>query len=214
MIRSVRASSIRQLNGTVISRSSRQQKQLQQHTRKQLSSNSKTTAEESGSSSSSATKAPSYSNPSLDPHQVSDSMIRSSKTEIRISGTEAINDIPPETHMKNYALALGLLGFVGSVWYYSIQAVGKPEGGMEELMADAESAKQEKLVKSHGERSAEELAQLDVTMSEMDSDDLVVAVAADDEVAQREEDLNMAAGKKGKTGRPLWKKVVFFWKRE
>lgn len=208
MIRSVRASSIRRWNSTIISRSSRhrQPQKVQQHARKQLSSNSKNKPEEVGS----------YSNPNMDPHQVSDSMIRNSRTEIRTSGTEVINnEIPPETHMKNYALALGLVGFVSGVWYYSIQAVGNAGGGMDALMADAESAKQEKLIKSHGERSVEELAQLDVTMSEMeDSDDLVVAVAADDEIAQKEEDLNMAAGKKGKTGRPLWKKIVFFWKRE
>jgi len=90
---------------------------------------------------------------------------------------------------------------------------------MEELLADAADAKKDQLSKSESERSAEELAQLDVTMSQLDGEgvdgeDLFVAVAADDEVAQREEDLNMIAGKKGKSGRPLWKKIVFFWKKE
>ena len=143
------------------------------------------------------------SNPNFDPHQVSDNMIRSARTEIRGSGTETLNkEVSSEIHMKNYALAVSLIGFCTAVWYYSIQAVGKPEGGMEELLADAASAKQNQLLKSESERSAEELAQLDVTMSGVEGDDLIVAVAADDEIAQREEDLNMDAAKKKNGGRP------------
>ena len=177
----------------------------------------------SGSSSSS------YNDPTLDPHQVSDSMIRSARTEVRIPGTEALNEIPPETHYKNYALALTLVGFVTSVWYYSMQAVGSSDGsgggsgndGMNEFLRDAESAREAKKKRDESEKSANELAQLDITMSQLekdgalDGDDVMVAVAADDEVAQREEDLNRGTMKKNGGGsRPLWKKVVFFWKKE
>jgi hypothetical protein len=201
-----RATSIRQLNSVII-RAQRQNRLSQ----KQLSSNSKNATEETTANKT----AESYGDPNMDPHQVSDSMIRNARTDIRISGTEALNDIHPETHYKNYAMALSLMGFVTGVWYYSISSVGKAEGGMEELMADAELAKKDRVLKSQSERSAEELAQLDVTMSEFDGDDdIVVAVAADDEIAQREEDLNMSAGKKAKSGKPLWKKVVFFWRRD
>ena len=85
---------------------------------------------------------------------------------------------------------------------------------MEELMVDAASAKEALLAKEESERSAEELAELDVTMSGVDGDDVIVAVAADEDIAQKEEDLNMKAAKKGSGGRPLWKKIVLFWKKE
>ncbi len=211
MIRSTRTIPSRLLsNGTTI----RQHSRPKQHAlvkKNQLSSNTK-------NNTTTNKEAASYSNPNLDPHQVSDSMIRSSATEVRVPGTEALNSITSEQKIKNYVLALTLVGFCTGVWYYSIQSVGKPEGGMEELLADAADAKRDQLSKSESERSAEELAQLDVTMSQLegeavDGDDIFVAVAAEDEIAQREEDLNMMSGKQGKAGRPLWKKVVFFWKK-
>jgi len=213
MIRVARSIPSRQLtNGSMIGHRSRQQQHVLVK-KNQLSSNtnkSPTTNKEAVAS---------YSNPSLDPHQVSDSMIRNSPTDIRVPGTEALNSVTMNKKIKNYVLAMTLVGFCTGVWYYSIQSVGRPEGGMEELLADAADAKKDQLSKSESERSAEELAQLDVTMSQLDGEgvdgeDLFVAVAADDEVAQREEDLNMIAGKKGKSGRPLWKKIVFFWKKE
>lgn len=193
--------------------------QPKQNVRKQ-SNKSNTTSESTITSTSS-----SYNNPSLDPHQVSDTMIRSAQTEIRTSGTEAINtQITPETHVKNYVMALSLVGFVTGVWYYSIQSVGQSgnnasgeNGMMEELIKDAEMAREEKKLREGRERSVEELAQLDVTGSEYDSsddDELIVAVAADDDIATREEALNMRKMKSGSGGKPLWKKVVFFWKRD
>ncbi len=207
MIRTITPNTLRVLRGNLTRGC---QKQQQQQGRKKLSSStSKTTSEEATSSA-----KPSYSDPNFDPHQVSDSMIRNARTEIRIPGTEAINEVSSEIHMKNYAMAASLVGFCTAVWYYSIQAVGKPEGGMEELFADAQSAKEDQLSKSQSEKSVEELAQLDVTMSGVDGDDVIVAVAADDEIAQQEEDLNLRAAKKQNGGRPLWKKVVFFWKRD
>mmetsp|Transcript_31189 Transcript_31189/g.36388 ORF Transcript_31189/g.36388 Transcript_31189/m.36388 type:complete len:223 (-) Transcript_31189:67-735(-) len=158
----------------------------------------------------------SYSNPNLDPHDVSDQMIRNSATEIRLSGTEALDSLSLEQKMKNYGLALSLIGFVTGVWYYSIQAVGNPQGGMDELMADAAEARKTQSSKQDSDKSIEDLAQLDLTMSQLDGDDVIVAVAADDEIAQREEELNMNASGKNKSngGRPLWKKVIFFWKKD
>ncbi len=197
--------------------------QPKQNVRKQ--SNKSNTTSESSTPSTSASKSSSYNDPSLDPHQVSDSMIRSAETEIRTSGTEAINtQITPETHVKNYVMALSLVGFVTGVWYYSIQSVGQSgssangeNGMMEELIKDAEMAREEKKLREGRGKTVEELAQLDVTGSEYDSsddDELIVAVAADDDIATREEDLNMKKMKSGSSGKPLWKKVVFFWKRD
>jgi hypothetical protein len=192
--------------------------QPKQNVRKQSNKSNTSNTSESTSS---------YNNPSLDPHQVSDTMIRSAQTEIRTSGTEAINtQITPETHVKNYVMALSLVGFVTGVWYYSIQSVGQSgsssgdnNGMVEELIKDAEMARKEKKMREGRERSVEELAQLDITGSEYDNsseedDELIVAVAADDDTATREEDLNMKKMKSGSGGKPLWKKVVFFWKRD
>eukprot|EP01083_Nonionella_stella_P082366 227337_1 len=212
---SIRSSSLRQINSTLIRRQHQLQAQ-QQNVKNQLQLRSKSTTKNTTPKENET--PPSYNDTTMDPHQVADSMIRNSKTELRISGTEALNKLTPQQKMKNYVLALSLMGFVTGVWYYSILAVGKPEGGMEDFMNDANVAKEEKLLQSDSEKSAEELADLDVTMSQYgngeDDDDIVVAVAADDDIAQMEEDLNMNAGNKGKGGRPLWKKVVFFWKKE
>lgn len=109
------------------------------------------------------------------------------------------------------------MGFCTSVWWYSIQSVGRAEGGIEDLQAEANEAREVRQEKEVSDGKMEELAGLDVTMSQMsgDMEGVEVAVAAEAEVAQMEEDLNNAAnGKNAKGKRPLWKKVVFFWKRD
>lgn len=149
-----------------------------------------------------------------DPHQVANDMVQSSP-EARISGTEALNSITPQQKMRNYITALSLVTFCTGVWYYSIQSVGRPEGdgGMDELRAEAQEAREVRSRKELEERNAEELAQLDsVSVDGVGDDDVIVAVAADADIAQVEEDL--LKGKKSGSGRPLWKKIVFFWRKE
>ena len=128
-------------------------------------------------------------------------------------GTEALESITSEQRYKNYAGAVGLISFSIGVWYYSIQAVGQSAGGVD-LRAEAEEARDVRDMKSAQEMNAQDLAQIDVTMAQYgdDADDMVVAVAAPDHIAQQEEDALTAGKKKG--GRPLWKKVVLFWKKE
>jgi len=147
-----------------------------------------------------------------DPHQLADEMVRNAPDITRISGTEALQSITAEQKMKNYGMAVGLASFCVGVWYYSILAVGKPEGGIDELRAEAQEALVGRDRMRAEEKNAEELAQLDVTLSSYGDDDMIVAVAAPDDIAQQEEEA-MAGGKK-KSGRPLWKKVVLFWKKE
>jgi len=157
----------------------------------------------------------------MDPHAMASEMVRRAP-DGRTAGTDAIASITPEQKMRNFALATGLLGFCTWVWWYSIQSVGKAEGSIEDLRAEAEDARVVAEQKSVTEKEAEELAQLDVTMSQLgdeigeDGDDVMVAVAAPDDIAQEEEELNISAKKKGSAtgGRPLWKKIVFFWRRE
>ncbi len=148
-----------------------------------------------------------------DPEQLASDMVRRA-SDSRISGSEALESITPEQKMRNYVTALGLLTFCTGVWYYSIQSVGKAEGGMEELREEAQEAMDALDRKNMEEKNAEELAQLDVTLASNygdGDDDVIVAVAAPDEIAEMEE--NAITGKKN-SGRPLWKKVVFFWRRD
>jgi hypothetical protein len=159
-------------------------------------------------------KAPPSRPPPTDPEQLAMEMVRRAPNS-RVSGSVALESMTPEQRMKNYVTALGLVAFVTGVWYYSIQAVGKSEGGMDDLREEAMDAMDALDRKKMEEKNAEELAQLDVTLASNygGDDDVIVAVAAPDEIAQIEENAVTGAGKK-KSGRPLWKKVVFFWRRE
>mmetsp|Transcript_11382 Transcript_11382/g.10890 ORF Transcript_11382/g.10890 Transcript_11382/m.10890 type:complete len:238 (-) Transcript_11382:272-985(-) len=163
----------------------------------------------------------------FDPHAMAQKLIL--KSEGRMQGTEAIQSMTPEQRMRNYATAAGLVGFVTWVWWYSMQAVGRSQsngdGDIEQkLRNEAEDAVNSAETKSISQQEAEELAQLDVTLSgDLDGDDgsimgedIIVAVAAPDDIATAEENINLAAvNKKGtNTGKPLWKKVVFFWRRD
>jgi hypothetical protein len=160
-----------------------------------------------------------YNSKDLDPHQVASEMVRNS-SDGRISGIEALEAITPEQKMRNFGTAFGLAGFCIGVWYYTIQSVGKADDGIDKLIAEAEEARANHEKKSLSDKKAEELAQLDVTMSQLSKDvegaeDLTFAVAAPDEIAQLEEDLNSAAGNNKGTSanKPLWKKIVFFWRK-
>jgi len=123
----------------------------------------------------------------------------------RTPGTESIRELTPQQRQANYMVAAVLFTFVSSVFYYSMNAVGKAEGGMDALVEEASYAKK----KSTAEEEVEELLKME------DVEDAEIALAAPKEVAEREE-----ARLKAKHGdnaasndRPLWKKIVFFWRR-
>mmetsp|Transcript_7657 Transcript_7657/g.7229 ORF Transcript_7657/g.7229 Transcript_7657/m.7229 type:complete len:125 (+) Transcript_7657:3-377(+) len=116
----------------------------------------------------------------------------------RISGTEALSALTPQQKMRNYSTAVGLASFCVGVWYYSISAVGQAGGGIDELRFEAQEARDNLSKKSVEEINAEELAHLDDTA---------------DEIAQQEEELIITGGEK-KVKRPMWKKVLLFWKKE
>ena len=59
-------------------------------------------------------------------------------SDIRIPGTEAIASLTPEQRIRNFAMALTLVGFATGIWWYSIQAVGKSETGVDQLRAEAQ----------------------------------------------------------------------------
>jgi len=84
-------------------------------------------------------------------------------------------------------------------------------------MAEANEAKEGREDREISDGKMEELAGLDVTMSQMsgDMEGVEVAVAAEAEIAQMEEDMNNAANQgAGNVKKPLWKKIVFFWRRD
>lgn len=134
---------------------------------------------------------------SQDPHQLASDMVKNAP-DSRISGTEALTALTPQQKMRNYATALGLVAFCTGVWYYSISAVGQADGGIDELRLEAQEARDNKSKKSAEEINAEELTQLDDTA---------------DEIAQEEEELIITGGER-KAKRPVWKKVLLFWKKE
>ena len=177
-----------------------------------------------------ATTAASRSQPPKDAHQLAQERILASP-DTRIAGTEAIQALTPQQRMRNVGLATFLVGFVGGVWWYSMQAVGRAEADEVSLRAEAEEARGAAERELMQQREAEELAELEVTMAnlaeaeaggeliDVKDADITVAVAAPDAIAREEEERNLAARRRAAggsdgSGRPLWKKVVFFWRRE
>eukprot|EP00978_Attheya_sp_CCMP212_P024563 scaffold77428_cov55-Attheya_sp.AAC.2 len=150
----------------------------------------------------------------MDPHAMADEFVKQSHG--RMPGTEALQSLTMEQKAKNFATAGGLMGFCVWVWWYSIQSVGKSGGkGLEDLQAEAQEARDAAAQKSTSQQEAEDLVGLEMSVDTSD-EDLVIAVAAPDHIAQQEEDENRAARdkKRGKSTRPMWKKIVLFWQKE
>lgn len=164
--------------------------------------------------------------------------------EGRKAGTEAIATITKEQKMSNFAMASGLLAFVSYIFYYSLSSVGGEENakqfflgddsegkdgegkvnpGFEEFLKEANEGRSEEERKLEEERvargEARELAELEHTTAARlkveGVEDEIVASANEDE----EREMARAAGFEESSGaqlkkRPLWKKIVFFWRRE
>lgn len=143
-----------------------------------------------------------------DPHQLASDMVRDapdarSFNGDRISGTEALQSITPEQKMKNYVMAIGLVGFCTGVWYYSIQSVGKADGGFDALQAEAQEARIIKVKKDAETIDVQDLTQLDETIQSLDENEL-------EQIASLDDMTHNTSGGKG----PFWKRVVFFWKKQ
>lgn len=155
----------------------------------------------------------------IDPQQLASEFVQFSAA--RKQGSESIQELTQTQKLQNYGLALSLVGFVVGVWYYSMTSVGRSEGGMEQLLSEAEGARDAKEKKSVAEKEVGELLKAEMSLGSLDASDeamggkgLVVAVAAPDDIARFEEERNLDVTGNKKGGRPLWKKVVFFWKKE
>ena len=136
----------------------------------------------------------------------------------KLSGIEAVNALPASIHMANYGTAAGLFGFVGFVFWYSMSTVGQMKGDEDSLSIfeqEASAGRVAKAKQAAQDRTAEELVGLDMGMSEKDleSQGITLAVAAPDDIATREEDLNKAVLASGETPkRSMVNRIVFFWR--
>jgi hypothetical protein len=140
--------------------------------------------------------------PEKDPHQMASDMVRDAPDARafdgqRISGTEALQSITPEQKMRNYVTAFGLVTFCTGVLYYSIQSVGKADGGFDALQAEAQEVRDLNARKDAETIDAQDLADLDATVERMDSEGVDVMGDQNASIKDR---------------KPLWKRVVFFWR--
>lgn len=146
---------------------------------------------------------PSMPKGSIDPNYLAQERIEANIGNL--SGIEAVQAMPFQIRAQNVATAAALIGFVASVWYYSMAKVGgsmHTDEPLSQLMheANAASVKKEK----QAEREQENLAHLELEVE----DGMELALAAPGEIADQEE----AAVAKPKSSRSMLNRVVFFWK--
>jgi hypothetical protein len=147
-----------------------------------------------------------------------EAMTRMDENMGKLSGIEAVNALPSRIHMANIITATGLFGFVGFVFWYSMSTVGQVTRDGDSLTIfeqEASAGRAAKARQAAQDRTAEELAGLDIGMSEKDieSQGITLAVAAPDDIATLEEDLNKAVLKPGEAPkRSLVNRVFFSWR--
>lgn len=158
----------------------------------------------------------------VDPQLMSQEYIQFSSA--RKPGTESILELTQTQRLSNYALALSLMGFVTWVWYYSMTSVGQSGGGIEQLMNEAEDARDNNSNSSSSDQEVGDMLRAEMNLGNVDRDDygktldqrnLSVAVAAPENVAREEESkANANTNASVSPPRPLWKKIVLFWRRD
>lgn len=127
----------------------------------------------------------------------------------RPQGQDALVDLDPKKKMANYGMAVGCVAFVTGVWYYSISAVGKGDGEIEEL----ERAAQKVTVHQSGYKVQQQ--QQTTAQTVVDGENVDVVVAAPKEIAEKEE--RAVVGVVGDGDAPKrsgWRRVVFFWRKD
>ena len=192
---------------------------------KPRASSSKATSNKATNNVSSSTAQQQQKPPSLDPHLLANEMVNMS-SQGRTPGTEAIaKSLTAEQRWSNFLMAGGLLGFVSYIFYYSLASVGGVENakalifgssgtqeedgktpGFEEFLKEANEGRsvEEKRMKAEQD-AVGEVRELVVLESSEGEEEIEMVRVAGFEV-EGEEGL--------KQKRPLWKRVVFFWRRE
>jgi hypothetical protein len=116
------------------------------------------------------------------------------KPEFKAEATEPKVDSTKPPTMQNLALAVALVGFVGGVFTYSMNAVGKSQEGIDplaQLKAEAQDAREHN---QHNRKlTPEEVQALEsgLTGEYGMASKLEVAVAAPADIAQLEEEANL-----------------------
>jgi len=128
----------------------------------------------------------------------------------RKQGYEALSELEPKKKMANYATAAACAAFVTGVWYYSVSAVGRGDGELEEL---EKAAAQKITVHQSGFKPPVGI------QNPASSDEVVVAVSAPADIAEEEENASLRVGDKasnlgtGTSQNTGWKRYVFFWRK-
>jgi hypothetical protein len=142
--------------------------------------------------------------PSEDPHAMAERFVKMSSPHDRPSGQESLESVPFQTKLQNYGLAVTLVGFVTGVWWYSMNAVGRAD--QVSFEHEAQEAREVREVKRLQDDLISDIGSVDQT----GDGEIIVAVAAPDDIASEEEDENR--GVLPKSDRPMWKRVILFWK--
>jgi hypothetical protein len=135
---------------------------------------------------------------STDPHEAAAARVANNSSSERLQAAEALGRVDRGVRLQNVALATALAGFVTGVWWYSATAVG----GGSEIEGEGNAGLQEL------EEAADEARQIRVE-KENEEDRIKNLLEGGDE-EEEYDDLDKPTSRR----RPLWKRVVFFWKKE
>ena len=126
----------------------------------------------------------------------------------RRQGYEALSELEPKKKMANYAVAGACVAFVTGVWYYSMRAVGRGDGELEEL----EKAAQKITVHQSGFK-----APVGANMQTPIEEGTDYALAAPADIAESEEKASVRASANDKQDNSKarqtgWRRYVLFWR--
>eukprot|EP00588_Corethron_pennatum_P014997 CAMPEP_0194280494 /NCGR_PEP_ID=MMETSP0169-20130528/17661_1 /TAXON_ID=218684 /ORGANISM="Corethron pennatum, Strain L29A3" /LENGTH=218 /DNA_ID=CAMNT_0039025237 /DNA_START=84 /DNA_END=737 /DNA_ORIENTATION=- len=142
------------------------------------------------------------------------------------SGPPPVSRGSADTRTRNMATAAGLTCFVGGVWYYCVSAVGGKGGGdaIDEIDEAIEARRaKEDVLKIHAHKDGLKATLEETTVigkrgqgmegkkeSENKAHDNPVQLGKEAFLSERSDQGVV----KGETKRPIWKRVVFFWRRD
>mmetsp|Transcript_7138 Transcript_7138/g.14872 ORF Transcript_7138/g.14872 Transcript_7138/m.14872 type:complete len:219 (-) Transcript_7138:1046-1702(-) len=142
------------------------------------------------------------------------------------SGPPPVSRGSADTRTRNIATAAGLTCFVGGVWYYCVSAVGGKGGGdaIDEIDEAIEARRaKENVLKIHAHKDGLKATLEETTVigkrgqgmeGKKETEDKVndnpVLVAKEVALSEKSDEGVV----KGETKRPIWKRVVFFWRRD
>ena len=164
-----------------------------------------------------------------DPHMIANEMVNSAMegaAGTRTPGTESIASLTREQKLSNFAMATGLFGFVSYIFYYSLASVGGVDNAKALLFgSDKTETEQNEIGFQEFLKEANEGRTLEEQRLRAEQEDLSEVRELVVLESNEEEEVEMArtagfievdevVGKNMKTGRPLWKRVVFFWRKE